>query len=834
VVPGERDLSFADATARGAAAAGGALLLLLNNDIEPFESGWLRELVVALDAPGVLIAGSTLLHPEDPADLGAEPRLQHRAIRFRHQDGMIKGYNAGDGDALWTERLGGSEPAPAVTAACALIERETFERLGGLGEGYRFGTEDVDLGLRLLRAGGTAVGVGRSVLVHRESSSQNRETSDFRRVNRLANRRLFLERWGAQVSRAYRIDRLIGGGFFSDGAGPHIAITVTSNDPADGWGDLHSAHEIGDALGELGWRVSYIERKGDRWYDLPDDLDYVLALMDPFDARHVPDHVVVVAWIRNWTERWLSRPWFDRVDVLLASSAGTAELVERETGRATIRFPLAANPARFFPREPDERHSADYVFTGHWWGKDRDVQRALAPRDGERLAVYGRDWDQVPELAPYTRGPAAYADLPLVYASASLVIDDTQGPTLPYGAVNARVFDALAAGTLVVTNCEDGVRELFDEDFPVWSSRETLRARLDELLGDDAWRRELAERYRAVVLERHTYARRAEQLRDILLGEAGRPSFCLKIGAPTREAAPRWGDLHYAEAMAAELRRRGHRTRIDTLDEWEDEGALSYDVVVHLKGLSRYAPKPGQLNVLWSISHPDELSGEECDAYDLVCVASPLFAQELRGRTRTPVIVLEQAADPRTMRPERVDALAHDLVYVANSRNVLRPIARDLLPTEHDLAIWGANWEGLIDGDRIVAEHVPNDRLRQVYGSATIVLNDHWDDMRRCGYVSNRIYDALACGAFVISDEVPGLTERFGEAVAVYRSAEELRTLVDRFLADPAECRRRGELGRAVVLERHTFAHRVDELLAAITRREAELVPPRRLARAAA
>ena len=46
--------------------------------------------------------------------------------------------------------------------------------------------------------------------------------------------------------------------------------------------------------------------------------------MDPFDLRRVPGHVTTIAWIRNWTERWLERPWFDRADILLASSAGTA------------------------------------------------------------------------------------------------------------------------------------------------------------------------------------------------------------------------------------------------------------------------------------------------------------------------------------------------------------------------------------------------------------------------------------------------------------------------------------------------------------------------------
>ena len=834
VLANEHNLSFAEANARGVQRAAGELLLFLNNDIEPFEAGWLQELVCALDSDGVEAVGATLLHPEDlslPAD--SQPLVQHRAVRFRWQDAMVKGFNHGDGEGLWEGSFGTDTRAPAVTAACMLIARESFERTGGFGGGYRYGTEDVDLGLKLLISGGESAGAGRAVLYHRESSTQNRASSDFRRLNRLENRRLFLECWAPQVTREYRLARLRRDPFWTDGAGAHVAVTLTSLDVKDGWGDWYSGHEIGDALEQLGWQVTYVERRGDRWYELPEELDYVLSLMDPFDLRRVPDHVTTIAWIRNWTERWLERPWFERADVLLASSQGTAELIEQRTGRATIRFPLAVNPERFRPLSSAERFSADYVFTGNWWGVDRDIQRALAPREGERVAIYGKDWEQVPELAPYARGQLPYEQLPLLYPSAKLVLDDTQGPTLPYGALNARVFDALACGTLPVTNCSAGVHELFDEDFPVWDSRETLRCALDELLGDEQRRTTLAARYREIVLTRHTYAHRAARLREILIEHEQRLGFCLKIGAPNRQVAPAWGDLHYAESIARELRRRGHRVKVQTLDEWEDEAGLGYDVVVHLKGLSCFHPKPGQFNVLWSISHPEGLTGEECDGYDLIAVASPLLAPQLRERTRTPVIVLEQATDPWVMRPDPRPELAHELVYVANSRGVLRPIARDLLPTERDLAIWGSGWEGLIDTSRVVAEHLPNAQLCHVYSSAGIVLNDHWDDMREHGYISNRVYDALACGALVLSDDVPGLTERFGEAVAVYRSPAELRELIERLLAEPGELRRRRELGRAAVLAEHTFAHRVDELLAVVHERVREPRHARRLRAAA-
>ena len=76
-------------------------------------------------------------------------------------------------------------------------------------------------------------------------------------------------------------------------------------------------------------------------------------------------------------------------------------------------------------------------------------------------------------------------------------------------------------------------------------------------------------------------------------------------------------------------------------------------------------------------------------------------------------------------------------------------------------------------------------RAQPLLRRAGIVLNDHWPDMRSQGFISNRVYDALASGAFVISDAATGIAEEFDGAVATYTTRSELRDTVDAFLADP-------------------------------------------------
>jgi len=155
----------------------------------------------------------------------------------------------------------------------------------------------------------------------------------------------------------------------------------------------------------------------------------------------------------------------------------------------------------------------------------------------------------------------------------------------------------------------------------------------------------------------------------------------------------------------------------------------------------------------------------------------------------------------------------HDVTIVAKSRDVLRPVVSDALAAGLRPAIYGGGWRGLVDPALVVGEHVDNEVLPVVYSSAGVVLNDHWRTMRAWGFVSNRLYDVLACGTPVISDSVDGMDELFDGAVLQYRTPDELRALVDEVLADREGARQRAGRGRRVVLANHTFDHRARQLV---------------------
>jgi hypothetical protein len=300
---------------------------------------------------------------------------------------------------------------------------------------------------------------------------------------------------------------------------------------------------------------------------------------------------------------------------------------------------------------------------------------------------------------------------------------------------------------------------------------------------------------------------------------AGRLRFAITISAPSMRAATRWGDLPVADALAAALRLRGHSVHIQALDGASSATGRSCDVHLVVRGASPVRRTPGQAHVMWVISHPESIDVAECDDADLVLVASEPFARALRDRTSTPVEVMLQATDPTRFRPTAPDPRhAHPVAVVATSRGVFRPAVADALEVGLRPAVYGMGWEELLDPDLIVADFVPNAELPVVYSSVGVLLNDHWDTMRAWGFVSNRIFDALACGATVVSDRLPEIHDLFGDAVATYDEPHDLLVAVEEAQHDAPGASRRAAAGRARVLASHTFDDRAGELLDALAR----------------
>lgn len=257
--------------------------------------------------------------------------------------------------------------------------------------------------------------------------------------------------------------------------------------------------------------------------------------------------------------------------------------------------------------------------------------------------------------------------------------------------------------------------------------------------------------------------------------------WAIMTGVPAGPKRFDWGDWYFAEALAGALRRLGQDAVLNPRDVPSRPSGHLDDVVLCLRGLSRFAPDPAKVNLLWVISHPDQVTPAEVAGFDRAFAASIGWSRSMSARAGVPVETLLQCTDPGRFSPAAaaaVEVAAEPVLFVGNSRRVRRPIVDSALAVGADLAVWGGGWSELLPPGVVRGVRVPNSELAAHYRRAGVVLNDHWDDMRTEGFLSNRLFDVVAAGGRVISDHVEGVETVFDGSVRTFDRRADLERLL--------------------------------------------------------
>ncbi len=664
-----------------------------------------------------------------------------------------------------------------------------------------------------------------TALHHRGFTRFKKQTNEFN--ERIGSNRHILDRRFGYFARRSHLRDFFEKGFFWTSHPLRIGFAVTEAEITAGAGDYFTAMELGDELvKQFGWEVFYIS-EGEDWYDM-NMLDAIVVMRDDYDMRklkNVKPSLVKIAWARNWFDQWCSRKWAKDYDCFWCSCEQGLEYIATHMSKPVTLLRIASNIERFISAESDPNFQSDYCFTGSFWGHDREIIEFLHPdRIPFKLALYGHNWENFEQFRESYRGALPYSELPKVYASTKIVIDDANHATKKWGSINSRVFDAIAAGALVVTNGNLGSKEVFEGLLPTYDSPESLEQLIREFLSDESKRLERVAALQEIVKNKHSYKHRAQTVFNALREKMSLTfRISIKIGCPSWDVADEWGDYHFALAVKRSFERKGHSVRIDILPEWETPKSYGDDVTIVLRGLSEYTPKPYHINLMWNISHPDKVSLEEYEQFDYIFVASIQYAEELQQQVTVPVEALLQCTDPDLFYPDLDgDEEASEILFVGNSRKVYRQIVRDAVEAGLAVDVFGTNWEPFLPSGYVKGEYIANEVLRRYYTRCGVLLNDHWDTMRQKGFISNRLFDAAACSATIVSDDISGLETVFGEGIATYHDAKELGELVHNCLQKRTEnVKEKMDLAKHI-REHHTFDQRASEILKVIEKFNSE------------
>lgn len=154
----------------GAAHAKGEFLLFLNNDVTVITPDWLTELAGLCQRKEVGAAGVKLLYPDNT--------IQHAGCVIGI--GGIAGHMFVDMPANRTGYLHKAsllQDMSAVTAACMMVKKQVFDQVGGFTEELAVAFNDVDLCLKINKAGSLVVYDPYVQLYHMESKTRGAEDS---------------------------------------------------------------------------------------------------------------------------------------------------------------------------------------------------------------------------------------------------------------------------------------------------------------------------------------------------------------------------------------------------------------------------------------------------------------------------------------------------------------------------------------------------------------------------------------------------------------------------------------------------------------------------------
>jgi len=201
------------------------------------------------------------------------------------------------------------------------------------------------------------------------------------------------------------------------------------------------------------------------------------------------------------------------------------------------------------------------------------------------------------------------------------------------------------------------------------------------------------------------------------------------------------------------------------------------------------------------------------------------FQKELSAIGVTKYNYLPTAADPEIhlhveLTPEERGKCGSPLSFVGAGYHNRRNLFRGLI--DYPFKIWGSDWPMVPPLNRLIqlnASRIDTETCVRIFNASAVNLNlhsslSHEGVVPEGDFVNPRTFEIASCGAFQLTDKRSLLGELFEEGeVELFGNLDELRGKIEHFLARPEERSRIAELGRARVLNEHTYGKRMEELL---------------------
>jgi GT2 family glycosyltransferase len=192
-VKADMEFNFSLLVNLGVSIAKGDYILLLNNDVEVITPEWMELLLEKASDEHVGAVGVKLLYPDKT--------IQHAGIVLSPEkvsEHVFVGKQATE--KVYDNALNTTRNYLAVTAACIMIHKDKYNKVGGFDEQFRVEYNDIDFCLKLYDAGYYNVYLPHVQLFHYESASRRHPHSDPESYARhLSEKQMMEKKWGQYI-----------------------------------------------------------------------------------------------------------------------------------------------------------------------------------------------------------------------------------------------------------------------------------------------------------------------------------------------------------------------------------------------------------------------------------------------------------------------------------------------------------------------------------------------------------------------------------------------------------------------------------------------------------
>lgn len=281
------------------------------------------------------------------------------------------------------------------------------------------------------------------------------------------------------------------------------------------------------------------------------------------------------------------------------------------------------------------------------------------------------------------------------------------------------------------------------------------------------------------------------------------------------------GDFFLADDLRQGLEKLGYQVECRFREDYDNMRLGNVGNVIYFKGYYNFKYLPGvdsgKRKYVLYLYYLEGMDPHILKEVDVVVSASQKLMQEMLVPQKIKTAYVPQFTNPERFKPVNNGKRAADVLFVgSNNSGKGRKSVDYAVSARANLSVYGKFWDSYLQPQYLKGNYIDNDELYRYYAGAKIVLNDHREDMRYFGFVSNRIYDVIASGGFILTDYLPEIEEAYGNSVATYKDETEFKEKLAYYLVHEEERQKMTKRAREITLKYFTndvAAKHFDEIL---------------------